>query len=113
MAEVIWQGLDTFIAKMETMGAKVEEKAGQIMGEIGTEAKDLMDASTPVRTGELRSNNQLETEGTTFTLTNASKYALFVEYGTRYMAAEPFLAPATENAAQQMAEKLPKALEEG
>lgn len=112
MAEVIWEGLDTFIAKMETMGEKVTEKAGEIMQEIGTEAKDLMDAGTPVDTGELKSHNQLEAEGTGFTLTNDSDHAIFLEFGTRYQSAQPFLAPATENAAQQMAEKLPKALEE-
>jgi HK97 gp10 family phage protein len=112
MAEVIWEGLDTFIAKMETMGEKVTEKAGEIMGEIGTEAKDLMDAGTPVDTGELKSHNQLQADNLIFILINDSDHAVFLEKGTRYQPAQPFLAPATENAAQQMAEKLPKALEE-
>jgi HK97 gp10 family phage protein len=112
MAEVLWEGLDTFIARMTDMGGKVAEKAGEIMGEIGTEAKDLMDAGTPVRTGELKSHNKLETEGTGFTLINDSDHAIFLELGTRYQPAQPFLAPATENATQQMAQKLLKALEE-
>jgi HK97 gp10 family phage protein len=102
-ASVEWIGLDTFIAKIQGIGEKAPDKARSIMKEIGDTAKDTMDANTPVRTGDLKSHNRVEEDDSGgFVLINDSDHAIFLEMGTRYMSAQPFLAPAMEQAAQDL-----------
>jgi HK97 gp10 family phage protein len=101
--------------------AAVPEKASSIMAEIGNDALEMMQGKTPVWKGKpdrshipgkLKEGDTLEETGDGFKLSNAVKYAKFVNYGTRKMEAEPFLDPAVEFAAQAMADRLPQALEE-
>jgi HK97 gp10 family phage protein len=108
MAEVTWEGIDTFTARLQKMaeGTAIETA----MGTVGKNAKETMDSNTPVRTGKLKEGNTLEVKGLTFTLSNSTDYAIYVEMGTRFMHAEPFLAPAVESAIQEMPEILSKAL---
>lgn len=50
----------------------------------------------PVRTGFLKRSIRRVREGGKYILRALAHYALYVEYGTRYMAAQPFLRPALE-----------------
>jgi HK97 gp10 family phage protein len=59
-------------------------------GEIETDAK----VACPVRTGRLRDSIGHEVDGDTVRVTASAPYAAYVEEGTRYMAAEPYLRPA-------------------
>jgi HK97 gp10 family phage protein len=54
----------------------------------------------PVRTGHLRSSISAEPAGAdgTVTVRASAEYAAYVELGTRYMAAQPFLKPAVYTA---------------
>jgi HK97 gp10 family phage protein len=114
---VVLLGLDTSVAKIVDLAETAPEKIKTIMGEIATEAKAVMDGATPVRTGKLKAGNTLETTDNSFTLSNATEndegtiYSGFVEFGTRYMAAQPFLAPAVEMIVKAIPERLPSALE--
>lgn len=51
-----------------------------------------------VDTGAMRDNIERTTAGGRFTVIALVDYASFVEYGTRYMAAQPFMTPAAEAA---------------
>lgn len=53
-------------------------------------------AIVPVRTGFLRSTIQKAGGGSHWIVTATAAYAIFVEFGTRFMAAQPFLRPAAE-----------------
>lgn len=108
---VQWEGLDAWISLVVGMKQTTPEKAKEIMGEIGESAKSVMDAHTPVRSGELKAGNTLTETVQGFDLSNAVDHAIFVEKGTRRMRAQPFLEPATEYAAQEMDARLPQALE--
>jgi HK97 gp10 family phage protein len=123
---VVWEGLDAWIAKVSSMQERVPEQADAIMAEIGADAKEVMDSNTPVwqgppdedhHPGRLKEGNTLTPTESGFELSNATQsdrgapYNIFVEEGTRHMAAEPYLQPATEFAAQAMEERLPRALE--
>lgn len=102
-------GMDALIVSLTAMQKNVPEKIINIMHEVGTDAKDVMDSHTPVRSGELKSRNQVQLEEGGFTLMNDSDHALFVEEGTRKMSAQPFLAPAVEFAIQELNQRLPEA----
>jgi HK97 gp10 family phage protein len=62
---------------------------------IEAEAKQL----APVDTGNLRASIGASSEGPLSWVVRASAhYAVYVEMGTRYMAAQPFMRPAVERA---------------
>jgi len=117
---VEWEGLAEWEAKIASLRQRVPEQAKEIMAGIGADAKDVMRESTPVwrgkvdrwhQPGKLKEGDTLTQTEDGFELSNAVKYAPFVEKGTRKMAAEPFLKPAADFAKQEMQSRLPKALE--
>lgn len=107
---VTFDGLDELQSTLEKIQSQVPKNIAQAYEEVGNGAKDFMDGRTPVDTGRLRSGNTLETTENGFTLSNEVPYAIYVEYGTRKMAAQPFLTPTVEHAQEELATKLPEAL---
>ena len=65
--------------------------------------RDNIQARTPVRTGRLRSSYHVEREGGQTLVTNSSDtdYAQFVEFGTKYDAAQPHVRPGLEATAPE------------
>lgn len=62
-------------------------------------AQDIVDDAkrrVPVDTGELRDSIGKRREGIGWLVEATAEYAGFVEYGTRHMAAQPYLTPAAE-----------------
>lgn len=121
------EGLDQLRSGIAGRIAAVPEKASAIMAEIGKDALEVMEEKTPVWKGKpdrshvpgkLKEGDTLEETENGFKLSNdaenerGQQYGGFVEYGTRRMRAEPYLAPTIEFAKQAMAERLPQALEE-
>jgi HK97 gp10 family phage protein len=51
---------------------------------------------TPVRTGYLRSSIYAKIQGWVAEIGSEAAYAMFVEFGTRYMQARPYLYPAIQ-----------------
>ena len=69
-----------------------------------------MQQRTPVATGELRGSETMTVSGQTVTWTASADHALFVEGGTRFMGARPYLAPAVEAGAQRIADGIAAAV---
>lgn len=82
------------------------EKALEILNE--ETVKDAQQRA-PVRTGFLRDNISGEVTGTSLVVTSAAPYSIFVEAGTRRMAARPFLTPAVDQAKSKLPELLQEA----
>lgn len=123
--EVEWIGLDAWISKVIDMRRATPEKVQTIMESIGKDAKEVMDAATPVgtrttrdhRPGTLKAANSLAAIEGGFQLSNAAEngrgtvYSGFVNFGTRKMRAQPFFDDAVEFGAKAMDERLPGALD--
>ena len=62
----------------------------QLGGDIESDAK----TACPVDTGRLRGSIEHEVSGDTLRVGSNVEYSVYVEEGTRYMAAEPYLRPA-------------------
>ncbi|MFC5947074.1 HK97-gp10 family putative phage morphogenesis protein [Pseudonocardia lutea] len=62
----------------------------RLMGDIAQDAKRY----APVDTGELRESITAEVHGTTGTVKATAEHAAYVELGTRYQSAQPYLRPA-------------------
>jgi HK97 gp10 family phage protein len=79
---------------------------GQYVRSMGKRAEQMAKALVPVQTGRLRDSITSEVEGDTAIVSANTEYALFVELGTRNMAAQPFLRPAMLAAAGSAGEFL-------
>lgn len=78
----------------------IDTRKYQILERVGEFCKTKMDYYVPVDTGYLKSRNQYKVSKyfvQKLTLINDSHYALFVEYGTYKMLAQPFVRPAIYN----------------
>lgn len=78
---------------------KVTKAIGEAFGELAPQLLSEMQGRTPVDTGELRGSETATAGGLQLTLTAGTDHAGFVELGTRYMAAQPYMRPTVEGAA--------------
>lgn len=72
------------------------EALGEELDRIGGEMEADAKAIVPVRTGYLRSTIFHRLQGLQMEFGAGAPYALYVEFGTRRMAAQPFLRPSFE-----------------
>jgi HK97 gp10 family phage protein len=69
-----------------------------LIAELGSEAIAAAAADlVPVRTGFLRSSITRQVSGGSFVVSALAPYAGFIEWGTRHMAAQPYMTPAAES----------------
>lgn len=109
---VTYDGLTEMLTGFEQMRERVPGAVKEMMGQLGPDCKDVMDAHTAVRTGNLKKNNELIQEDNGFTLQNLTDYAGFVNWGTRHMAAQPYLDPAVEFGKNELQARAPAVFEE-
>ncbi|MFC3212725.1 HK97-gp10 family putative phage morphogenesis protein [Planomicrobium okeanokoites] len=88
-------GMDVLIMQLEG-GARIEEAAKKIVKRRTSEMNRLAQRKAPVDTGELRrSITSVYTDnGMTGQVSAGMHYSPYVEYGTRFMTAQPFMRPA-------------------
>lgn len=72
---------------------------GEAFGKLGPELLTTMQSQTPVDTGELRGSENVSVAAKELRLTAGTDHAVYVEFGTRKMAAQPFMKPTVEGAA--------------
>lgn len=97
--QAVFQLLDQQIADIEAAANEAVQAAGI---ECQAEAKQ----ACPVDTGRLRSSIQYNPGHLEATVGTNTEYGPFVEHGTRYQKAQPFLFPAFEIARQHLEEEL-------
>jgi HK97 gp10 family phage protein len=87
--ESVQEALSRFDAAMI---ARVHEKLFEWCEAVRT----LAQAAAPVRTGYLRDHIFAEVNDWVGSVGSEATYSVFVEFGTRYMRAQPFLFPAIQ-----------------
>ena len=78
---------------------KMAKAIGEAFQELGPKLLATMQGKTPVDTGELRASEQASVGAKELRLTAGTDHAGFVEFGTRKMAAQPYMRPTVEGAA--------------
>ena len=68
----------------------------QILRQTGEEVERLAQAKVPVDTGHLQRSIQLRVGSTRAVIRSNANYSGYVEFGTRFMAAQPYLRPALD-----------------
>jgi HK97 gp10 family phage protein len=81
---------------------KMKRAVGTALGKLGPDLLSQMQSVTPVDTGELRASETASVGATELRLTAGTDHAGFVEFGTRKMAAQPYMRPTVEGAAGQV-----------
>ena len=94
--EVTVEGESDLMDAVDGLPERMQKEIEDLMGQLAKEGLDYMDTLTPVRSGYLKSRNQVEVDGLAFTLSNDASYAPYVNYGTRFMHAQPFFEPTVE-----------------
>lgn len=76
--------------------AKVEQMVSSVVKLNGAELQERAQRNAPVDTGNLRRSISLSVKdgGMTAEVTATADYSAYVEYGTRYMEAQPYMQPA-------------------
>ena len=108
MAEIKFEG----IAKLNK-GLKKRMDMSVVKDTVklnGSEMQKKAQRNAPVDTGNLKNNIGLEISdgGMTATVEPTAEYAPYVELGTRFMEAQPFLKPAFEEQKKQFEKDLQK-----
>jgi len=78
--------------------AKMAKAVGDAFNQLGPQLLEQMKSATPVDTGELRGSENASVGSKELRLTAGTDHAGFVEFGTRKMAAQPFMRPTVEGA---------------
>lgn len=78
---------------------KMAAAIGDAFQKLGPELLSTMQEQTPVDTEELRGSENASVGSKQLTLTAGTDHAGFVEFGTRKMAAQPYMRPTVEGAA--------------
>jgi HK97 gp10 family phage protein len=97
---------DTFTQKLASASARLHEIAFNVLDQGGADIENMARELVRVRTGYLRSTIYHKVEGLSLEAGATADYASFQEFGTRRMAAHPFLRPAFDAHQQQIYDAL-------
>jgi len=94
------KGADAVIAKLEKLADR--DAVARIVAQNGAELQQRAQRKAPVDTGTLRRSIRLDIQdgGMTAEVSANTDYAAYVEYGTRFAAAQPYLRPALSKQAE-------------
>lgn len=92
------RGVDSLRDRLRMLHPRVRRATEQAVAESGRAMERGMKMLAPVDTGALRDSIRHEVEGTTVRAGPGREvdYALFVEFGTSRMAAQPYVRPVAE-----------------
>lgn len=83
------------LVKLSHSGAEIDN---QIATRYAIHAQKIAESLARVRTGFMKKHIVVEIDGNTFVLWSQADYSSFNEFGTRKMAAAPFMYPGIESA---------------
>jgi len=90
------EGVEEFKAAMEKLQSAMQKHVHRQLTNWAADVKALARQLVPVRTGRLRSSIYAKIREWVAEIGAEAAYALFVELGTRYMRARPYLYPAIQ-----------------
>lgn len=105
------EGDEEFTAAMESFDSAMQRHVHRLLVSWAADVKALAMQLVPVRTGHLRSTIYAVVKEWVVEVGAEATYALFVELGTRYMAARPYLFPAVQEYLPQLEQIILEALD--
>jgi HK97 gp10 family phage protein len=105
-------GAEELKANLEKITETKRQRVKEVVGVSGLNVQRNAKLLCPVDTGTLRNSIMADFEELTATVHTNIPYAPYVEFGTRKMAAEPYLTPAAEVEQPKFINKLIEILKE-
>lgn len=96
------QNVDKVIKNIDKYNDEIQDKIKQVLANGGMQIQNEAQRCAPVRTGTLRASIECKLDGLQVEVIAGTNYASFVEFGTRFMEAQPYLTPAFELVAPQI-----------
>jgi HK97 gp10 family phage protein len=90
------KGVEKFQEAMKQFDSGMQRHVHRLLASWAADVKALARQLVPVRTGHLRQSIYAEVREWVVQIGAEATYALFVELGTRYMQARPYLYPAIQ-----------------
>ncbi len=105
------EGVEEFQEAMKQFDSGIQRHVHRLLASWAADVKALARQLVPVRTGHLRSSIYAEVKEWIVRIGAEATYAIFVEFGTRYMQARPCLYPAIQTYLPQLEEIIRDAIE--
>lgn len=105
------EGVEQFKAAMAKLDSGMQRHVHEQLASWAANVKALARRIVPVRTGYLRSTIYAKIQGWVAQIGAEATYAMFVEFGTRYMRARPYLYPAIQQYLPQLEAIISEAIE--
>ena len=105
------EGVEEFKKAVEKLDSAMQRQIHEQLAKWAVNVKDAAKQLAPVRTGYLRSSLYAEIQGWTAKIGAEASYAGFVEFGTRYMQARPYIYPALQRHLPQLEQIILEALD--
>ncbi len=105
------EGVEEFVQAMESFDSGMQRHVHRQLASWAVDVKALASQIVPVRTGYLRSTIYARISEWVVEIGAEATYAMFVELGTRYMQARPFLHPAIQEYLPQLEQVICEAIE--
>jgi len=96
------EGVEEFKNAMQSFDSGMQRHVHRLLASWAADVKALAKQLAPVRTGHLRSSIYEKISEWVAEIGAEATYALFVELGTRYMQAQPYLYPAIQEHLPQL-----------
>lgn len=96
------EGVEEFKAAMQQFDSGMQRHVHRLLASWAADVKALAKQLVHVRTGHLRSSIYAHVREWVAEIGAEAAYALFVEFGTRYMRAQPYLYPAIQEYLPQL-----------
>ena len=106
------QGVREFQAAMRNFDSALQKHVHRQLASWAADVKALAKQLVPVRTGHLRSSIYAKISEYVVEVGAEATYALFVEFGTRRMRAQPYLYPAIQQYLPRLEQIILDALDE-
>jgi HK97 gp10 family phage protein len=90
------EGIEEFKQTMQQFDSGIQRHVHRLLASWAADVKALAKQLAPVRTGHLRSSIYAKIQEWVAEIGAEATYAIFIEFGTRYMQAQPYLYPAIQ-----------------
>ncbi|MGQ9506530.1 MAG: HK97-gp10 family putative phage morphogenesis protein [Candidatus Bathycorpusculaceae bacterium] len=106
------EGIEEFKQAMQQFDSGMQRWVHRQLASWAADVKALAKQLVPVRTGHLRSSIYAKINEWVAEIGAEATYALFVEFGTRYMQAQPYLYPAIQEYLPQLEQIICEAIDQ-
>jgi|YelNatPaOPRAMG01_1025707.scaffolds.fasta_scaffold09934_6 HK97 gp10 family phage protein len=106
------EGAEEFRQAMQQLDSAMQKYVHELLAGWAENVKALAKQLAPVRTGYLRSSIYAKVHDWVAEIGAEATYALFVEFGTRRMQAQPFIYPALQEHLPQLEQIILEAIDQ-